>query len=431
MILKTTLRRHTVSIRTLLFPLLKKSVWAVGDQGLFAGAHFILNILLARWLTPEAYGAFAVAYSAFLVLVVLHDALLVQPLLVYGTEEFRDNFAGYLRALVLWGNGAMAIAGGLLLAGAGLWLDRAGAPELARALIGAAVAQPFILFLWLVRRATYARNQQHQAAAGGIVYIVLVLAALYAMHQWSVVSPSAVFLILGVAGLVVGIGIMWGLGALPGIRVPRRFLRYAFWKHWRYGRWASGTGVMNWTIVNGYILLLPLWEGLGGSGAFKALMNLVQPALHVYMAFSVLLIPEFVKARAQRRFRRKGLVVAGLFLASGAGYWLLVGGFGSELVTLLYGGGQYEEYSGLLWLLGAMSFVEGLKVVLEAMLRAIERPDWLFWAYLAGTIATLTVGFMLLALYGLTGATLGIIISSITVSGVAFYFVASHCRATV
>ena len=40
---------------------LKKGSLAVLDQGLFSGANFVVNILLARWLTPEEYGAFAVA----------------------------------------------------------------------------------------------------------------------------------------------------------------------------------------------------------------------------------------------------------------------------------------------------------------------------------------------------------------------------------
>jgi len=38
---------------------------AVVDQALFAGSNFLLSILLARWLTPAEYGAFAVADAVF------------------------------------------------------------------------------------------------------------------------------------------------------------------------------------------------------------------------------------------------------------------------------------------------------------------------------------------------------------------------------
>ena len=36
---------------------------ALADQALFAGSNFILNIVLARWLSPNDYGAFGVAFS--------------------------------------------------------------------------------------------------------------------------------------------------------------------------------------------------------------------------------------------------------------------------------------------------------------------------------------------------------------------------------
>ena len=41
---------------------------AIVDQGLISGSNFLIGILLARWLMPEAYGAFALAFSVFLLL---------------------------------------------------------------------------------------------------------------------------------------------------------------------------------------------------------------------------------------------------------------------------------------------------------------------------------------------------------------------------
>jgi hypothetical protein len=43
----------------------KKAGLAVLDQGLFTGSHFIINVLLARWLEPAQYGAFAVRTRCF------------------------------------------------------------------------------------------------------------------------------------------------------------------------------------------------------------------------------------------------------------------------------------------------------------------------------------------------------------------------------
>ena len=35
------------------------------DQGLTSGAGFAVNILLARWMPAEVYGAFAVTFAAY------------------------------------------------------------------------------------------------------------------------------------------------------------------------------------------------------------------------------------------------------------------------------------------------------------------------------------------------------------------------------
>ena len=66
---------------------LGRGAWAVSDQGLFAVSSALLNILLARWLTPSAYGAFAVAYSVSLFMGAFHTALLTEPMLVFGSGK--------------------------------------------------------------------------------------------------------------------------------------------------------------------------------------------------------------------------------------------------------------------------------------------------------------------------------------------------------
>ena len=61
-----------------------KGAWAVTDQGLFALSNFGVSVLLARWLTPDGYGSFAVAFSILLLIGTLQTALLTEPMLVFG-----------------------------------------------------------------------------------------------------------------------------------------------------------------------------------------------------------------------------------------------------------------------------------------------------------------------------------------------------------
>lgn len=415
---------------TLLLPLLKKGFWAVGDQGLFAGANFLLNILLARWLSPEAYGAFAIAYSIFIFVGIMNASFLIQPMLVFGSERFSERFPAYLRLLLLRGTGGFAAAGALLLAAGGGWFAYTGSADLALALFGLAMTLPFLLFVRVVRRALYVHDQHHWAAVGGGVYLVSVAALVYGFYWYATVSVWSAMLILGGASMVAGGFMSSYLDGWTTARADSSLADEVLQRHWDFGSWAAGTGAVNWMMGNIYILVLPLWGSLEASGAFKALMNLVKPVLHTYSAFSMLLIPEFVEALSKGRFWQKALLVSACLLGGSGAYWLLIGLFGPEIMGLLYGG-QYSTYAPLLWVLGAYPFLDSARVVLEAGLRAIERPDWLFWAYVGGATITLTAGLGLLLQHGILGATLGLAVSSVVMSAGSLYFLAVHSNQAV
>ena len=43
---------------------LARGFWALMDQGLFAGANFVIHIFLARYLDATSYGTFALAFAS-------------------------------------------------------------------------------------------------------------------------------------------------------------------------------------------------------------------------------------------------------------------------------------------------------------------------------------------------------------------------------
>lgn len=417
-------------IKSDLLPLLRKGFWAVGDQTLFSATNFLLNVLLARWLGKEAYGVFAVAYSVFIFVMVVHSALLIEPMLVFGPGRYKGRFIAYLRALVWGGHGWFALVSSVLLACGGVVLQVAGSPQLAAALYGFALVQPFISLLWMMRRATYVRDEQHLAVGGGVCYLLIVGAGLYGLRYAESATVFTALLVMGGASLVSIAYIAMQLRGASSAQTPsgalfdRTLFADLTRKHWAYGRWSVGTGALMWVPENVYVLLLPIWGGYAQSGAFKALMNLVRPMFHSYTAFSHLLIPELVKAHAEGRLQRMIALTTAGFVACAVAYWLVIGAFSADVIRWLYGD-DYGEYADLMWLLGALPIAVGTKVVLEAALRALEKPDLLFWAYLASTVLTLTLGLGLLALYGIAGAAVGLILSSLVVTAGALYFLSA------
>ena len=81
---------------------LTRGSWAIFDKGLFAGANFVLNVLLARLISPADYGVFSVSYALLLLAGTVHTAFLTEPMLVFGPGRYRDWFRPYLSSLVNW-----------------------------------------------------------------------------------------------------------------------------------------------------------------------------------------------------------------------------------------------------------------------------------------------------------------------------------------
>ena len=73
-----------------------KALYSLFDQACFSGSMLVLNILLARWTSPEEYGAFAVIFALFLILAGIHNALIVEPMTVFGAQQEPEQLPRFL-----------------------------------------------------------------------------------------------------------------------------------------------------------------------------------------------------------------------------------------------------------------------------------------------------------------------------------------------
>lgn len=402
---------------------LGKGTWAVADQGLFAVSNFILNIGLARSLAPREYGAFTLGYTVFLLFSTGHTALLSEPMLVFGSGRYRAQSADYIGA-VLHGHWLLtALAGVLLLAGGGIVAIIGVEHTLASTLVALAFASPLILFQWLMRRACYVHLQPRLAAQAGLWYIVLLLGGGYLMYRQHWLTSATAIALMAAGSLGSAIWIVVRL-RVPMQRVSgaRTLYRAAAREHWEYGRWVLGSGVFSWIPQGIYYLLLPLRGGLESTAALKALMNLTMPVLHAYLPLATLLVPALVRTRGHPSFWRT-VWLALLFSTLGSLlYWLVLGIVHQPLVNLLYDG-RYLDASGLLWLVGLIPVTGAGVGVMGSTLRALERPDQIFWAYVLSSVVAVTAGLGLMFGFGLPGASAGIVLSSLTTAGAMSWFV--------
>lgn len=397
------------------------------DQGLFATSNFGLNILLARWLSPQEYGAFGLAFAVFTFVGCLHTAALTEPMLVFSPGRYKERLPEYLGALT-YGHLGLAALGSVALLIAGLAFALSGSGTLAAALLALAFTAPFILLLWLMRRACYARLEPRLAAWGGAWYMVMMFAGAYLVYWSGWLSTAAALSVMGISSLVVSLWLAARLRVkLPPLRggdITRDSLR----SHWQYGRWSVANRALYWLPTNVYYLILPVWGGLAAGASFKALMNLLMPMIQFNSALSMLLLPILVQARQQSKFGSSVRLALILLVLAPALYWVALGIFHERVIALAYAG-KYAEYANLLWLLGLLPVAMAANEALSQAMRALERPDLLFRVYVLYALIGGTFGVWCVYRWLIVGAGVGILLSRIMLAAlIAVMLLSVHRR---
>ncbi|GAB5534312.1 MAG: hypothetical protein Rubg2KO_05610 [Rubricoccaceae bacterium] len=391
---------------------LRTGVWSLADQGLFAGANFVVNVLLARWLPPEGYGAYTVAYTVFLLLGTVHGGYFSEPMLVYGPGRFEKRLEAYLRIL-LSGQARFSIVIGFLLGIGALGAWGTGQIGLAMALGALAIGQAAILFQWQMRSACYIRTQPQLAATTGLLYAGLILVGAWALNGMGGLNEASAI------GLMAGASLAAATVMALRLNIPLRSTRDsalatdAYDRHRDYGGWAAGTGILEW--YNGFLpfLLLPLWFGLAETGGLRALYNLVLPVVHVFHAFAHLLIPVFVRARQEGQLRRRATVIGGGIGAIAVIYALVLAGIGAPMLSWLYEG-KYDNYAHLLWIIGLLPLALAVSNLAQAVLRSQERPQAVFGARAGAAMVASFIGAALTFVLGVAGALLSNLLAALT-----------------
>ncbi len=340
-------------------------------------------------------------------------------MLVFGAGKYAGQFRKYLGLLSV-GHLATMVPVGLLLLGTALILGRVYSPEAQWALSALALAGPFILLLWLMRRAFYVIVKPEWAVLGAGVYFLCLLAATFGLRAMGRLSPASGFLAMGASALPVSLLLAGRLR--PHWRAqdgPAAATVAA--AHWRYARWAVASAALTWVPGNVYFAVLPAWAGLEGTAALRALLNLVMPISHAIAALTVLLVPLLARRRQEgegRMLRTMRLFLV-LFLTAAGLYCLGLTVFRRELLMLLYGG-KYADSLPLVPFIGLLPILSGAIAVPGAALRALERPDKVFWSYLASSAVAMGGGILLARRYGVAGALGGLLLSYLTTAVVMY-----------
>jgi O-antigen/teichoic acid export membrane protein len=396
-----------------LIPWAMKGGLALADQGIFAGSNFVISILLARWLSAEQYGTFAVVFAAFLFLVNFHQALLLEPMLVFGGSVYRNCLRRYLKGLL-----AMHVAMSLVfvfgLAVSAAVAYRMGQSEgLPGALLGLAFSAPTVLLLWLVKRTFYLKLSPGPSVGAALLYCALTMTGLAVVYHRHLLSPLTAFLLMGIGGLGSSAVLLVYLAAKLPKTEDGPSMMETWGKHWRYGRWALGANAMMWIPINSLYPLVSKFSTLAAAGELKALMNFASPMLQACAAFSSLMLPYAARVLESRGGAGVQIILKRMTLlcvACAVPYWALLLVFNRAAFQFLYSG-RYAGVAHLMPVVALASIAGSAFFGPCIVLRAMEAPRLVFAAVSLSSIVAVAAGIPLTWAFGVSGAVWSIALS--------------------
>ena len=393
-----------------------KSALSLIDQGLTSMAGFGVNLLLARWIAPEAYGGFAVAFAGFLFLSGFYNALLLEPMTVLGPSRHWARLGGFFRAqikvhLVLVGPlSALALLASLIL-----WRFARGSP-LIGAVLGGGLALPFLLVAWLTRRMCWVMQRPTVAVLGSAFYLGFIGLGLFALADLAWLSSFTAFLLMGCGSALASWLLLWRLGVLNHRPAsdPDVLWRVTLQENWSYGRWLVGSAVLGSISSQAQVFLAAGLLGLGAAGILRAMQIPSLVMTQVTYAAGLVALTSFSYDFGNRQMewlRRKAVLVSVGLLGGLLTFAFVLAIFAGQTERLLFGG-RYAPYAHLMPILALIPAAMGFSTGYSMAMRASQKPRFdlvanaiaapvgvvsaiffIRWWGIAGAAASMAVGF--------------------------------------
>ena len=199
--------------------LFRRASWSLIDQGLSAASNLLLSVIVARQLDAGGFGAFAIAFLTFGLVIAVARATIGQPLQITYSgapqAEWREAVRSALAAAVVLGLavGAVLVAVGLLLGGG-----------TGGALVAVGVCMPGLVAQDTCRMAFFSSGRAKRAAFNDALWTLLEFAALAAMIGLGVREVAPFILAWGGSATVAAVVGCLVLGTVPRLRGCLRWL---------------------------------------------------------------------------------------------------------------------------------------------------------------------------------------------------------------
>jgi O-antigen/teichoic acid export membrane protein len=305
------------------------------DQGVASASNFIVGIVVARLSGPTGLGAYALAFTVWILLTMQYRAMITEPMVILGDmrRDDRDEMVRQGSAACLT-FGAMAAC---LVAAVGTTCFILGQHTFGVGLLSLA---PWVVVLDLQdywRQIGFMQAKPKKSLHNDLMFNAvqaMAFAAVFVLHLHSVFAVISAW---GVGAMVASLFGFWQFRIRPTFRGGGAFLR----SRWPTSRWLASERTANWGAGQLYLIVAGALLGPAALGGLKAAQGLVVGPTNVVMNGSGSFgLPEASKHFAERGWlgmARVTRIVTGAVVLAAAGCGVAVIVFAPTLLRLLYG----------------------------------------------------------------------------------------------
>jgi len=298
-------------------PLLRRASWGLGDQALSSLTNFVLGVLIARTVGVEQFGAFSLAFAAYLLVLSICRAYPMEPLPIRYSVAPEASFRPAAAAAV---GSVIAVAVGCSIVLAVIGVVTGGA--LSQALLALALTLPGLLVQDAWRSVFFAWHRGRSAFFNDFLWAVVMFPAIVIVLRsgdHSVFWPTFVW---GASATVAAV-----FGVFQSRIVPAPMRTRAWWhEHIDLGPRFIVETVARTAGGNLSTYGIGLAAGLAAVGALRAASLILGPVQVLFLGIGLIAVPEGVRAAAQSlgHLRRLAIILSILLALFTLGWGVFV-----------------------------------------------------------------------------------------------------------
>ncbi|NUU31991.1 hypothetical protein [Arthrobacter sp. C9C5] len=388
----------------------KRVGWGLADQALSSLTNFAVGILVARSVNVSDFGAYALAFSAYSLVLGISRALATEPFAVRfttaGPEQLQRARAGVCGVALL-----TAVAFLALFA----LLSHLMPAEHLPLVLSLGAALPGLLLQDSTRQILFAAGRGRSAFINDLLWAVLMVPAFGLVFLSGRVNAASLVLAWGAAATVAAAAGCFQCRVVPSVRQVRSWLysQRGLWPRYLFeGAAINGSQQVMFFAIGGLL-------GLSAVGEMKLVLVMLGPVNVLVQGIGVVAVPEAARAIAigSSRFRR---VTAGfsLVVSLGALLWgitveLLPGSWGIALA-----GQGWPAASALVVPMFLVQVFYGANTGPAVGLRGMGEARRSMWTRIATSCLAVIFPVSGAAAVGLQGAVWGLVAAAVLNAGI-------------